>query len=197
MSKAQTVNFKTPKGMIKWPRLDQPYSWSDTLSKNVPDAEGQFETKLVVSKKDAQPLIQLIQETIKDSGIKPKNLPFKEEMDKDTNEPTGNIEFTLKRYGKDTQGAPNKIAYFDSRGSMIKPIGLTTGSMAVLAGWIKVSKMAARLNLKAIQVVKLQERMEGFDPIEDDDAFIADNEEENKSTEFDDQEEANIGRPNF
>lgn len=198
MSKAQTVNFQTPKGMIKWPRLDQPYSWNDTLNKNVPDPNGQFETKLVVSKKDAQPLIQLIQATIKDSGIKPKNLPYKDEMDKDTGEPTGNIEFTFKRYGKDTQGAPNKIAYFDSRGSMMKAVALTTGSTAVLAGWIKVSKMAARLNLKAIQVVKLQERMEGFAPIEDEDAFVADNEEEeNKSIQFDDQEEADIGRPNF
>jgi hypothetical protein len=184
--------------MIKWPRLDQPYSWNDTIGKNVPDPNGQYETKLVVPKKDAQPLIQIIQTAIKESGIKPKNLPYKEETDKDTNEPTGNIEFTLKRYGKDTQGAPNKIAYFDARGTMIKTVPLTTGSTAILAGWVKVSKMAARLNLKAIQVIKLQERMEGFDPVEDEDAFVADEEEEkNTSNEFDNEEEADSSRPNF
>jgi hypothetical protein len=194
MTKAQTVNFKTPKGMIKWPRLDQPYSWSDNLSKNVPDPNGQFETKLVVSKKEAQPLIQLIQTAVKESGIKPKNMPYKDELDKDTGEATGNVEFTLKRYGLDTQGNPNKIAYFDARGTMIRAVNLTTGSTAIVAGWIKVSKMAARLNLKAIQVVKLLERSEGFDPVDDEDAFIAEEEEANT---FDDQEEADIGRPNF
>lgn len=197
MKKQQTINFKTPRGTAKWPRLDQPHSWNDAAQKNMPDPDGQYETKVVIPEKDAQPLIKLIKETIAESGIKPKHLPFKPEIDRDTDEPTGNIEFTFKRYGKGTDGKPNRIAYFDAKGHMVKDVSLTTGSTIIVSGYIGISKMAARLNLKAIQIIKLIERqIDGFEPVDDEDAFIA-SEQEETANEFDNEEEANIGRPNF
>lgn len=197
MNKKQSVPFKTPRGVAKYPRLDQPYSWSDASNRNIPDPDGQFETKLVVPEKDAQPLIDLIKGAIKEAGIKPKHIPYKPEIDKDTDEPTGNIEFTLKRYGKDTQGKPNKIAYFDSKGAMIKrDVDLTGGSVIICSGWVAVSKQSARLNLKAIQVIKLIERsVEGFAPVDDEDAYVA--EDDDSNNEFENEEEAHSGRPNF
>ena len=197
MNKKQSVPFKTPRGVAKYPRLDQPYSWSDASNRNIPDPDGQFETKLVVPEKDAQPLINLIKEAIKEAGIKPKHIPYKPEIDKDTDEPTGNIEFTLKRYGKDTQGKPNKIAYFDSKGAMIKrDVDLTGGSVIICSGWVAISKQSARLNLKAIQVIKLIERsVEGFAPVDDEDAYVA--EDDDSNNEFENEEEAHSGRPNF
>ncbi len=198
MTKTQKVNFKTPRGTAKYPRLDQPYSWNDAAQRNMPDPDGQFETRIVMSEKDAQPLIKLIKEAIADAGVKPKHLPWKPEVDKESDEPTGNIEFTLKRYGKDTQGKPNKIAFFDSKGAMIKrDVDLTSGSVLICSGWINVSKMAARLNLKAVQVIKLVEReVEGFDAVEDDDAYVAED-DETDNNDFDNEEEAHSGRPNF
>ena len=197
MKKKTTVAFKTPRGTAKYPRLDQPYSWNETANRNQPDPDGQFETKLLVPEKDAQPLIKMIKDAIAEAGIKPKHLPYKPEVDKDTDEPTGNIEFTLKRYGKDTQGKPNKIAFFDSKGRMISSdLYLTSGSTIICSGWIAVSKMSARLNIKAVQVIKLIEReVEGFEAVEDDDAYVA--EDDDSNNEFANEEEAHSGRPNF
>ena len=197
MTQKQYVNFKTPRGAAKYPKLDQPYVWSDSANKSVPDPEGQYETKLVIPAKDAAPLIKVIDDAIKDTGIKPKHLPYRKEIDKESDEPTGNIEFTFKRYGKATDGKPNKIAYFDSKGVMIKrDVDLTSGSTIIVSGWISVAKMGARLNLKAVQVIKLVERqVDGFDAVEDDDAYVA-NDEEETDNEFD-NEETDSGRPNF
>jgi hypothetical protein len=198
MTKTQKVNFKTPRGTAKYPRLDQPYSWNEAAGRNMPDPDGQFETRIIMPEKDAQPLIKTIKDAIAAAGVKPKHLPWKPEVDKDTDEPTGNIEFTLKRYGKDTQGKPNKIAFFDSKGVMIKrDVDLTSGSVVICSGWINVSKMAARLNLKAVQVIKLIEReVEGFEAVEDDDAYVAED-DETDNNDFDNEEEAHSGRPNF
>jgi hypothetical protein len=56
--------------------------------------------------------------------------------------------------------------------------------------------MAARLNLKAVQVIKLIERqVEGFDAVDDDDAYVA--EDDDSNNEFENEEEAHSGRPNF
>jgi len=197
MTKTQQVNFKTPRGTAKYPRLDQPYSWNDAANRNMPDPDGQFETRLIVPEKEAAPFIKLIKDAIADAGIKPKHLPWKHEVDKDTDEPTGNIEFVFKRYGKDTRGNPNKIVYFDAKGQMVKqPLVLTAGSTIICSGYIAVSKMSARLNLKAIQVIRLVERqVEGFDAVEDDDAYVAEDGEDNN--EFANEEEAHSGRPNF
>lgn len=197
MTKTKTVAFKTPRGVAKYPRLTKPYSYNEAAGRFMPDDDGQFEMRLIVSEKDAQPLIKLIKDAITESGIKPKNLPWKPEKDKDTDEPTGNIEFTLRRYGKDTQGRPNKIAFFDSKGVMIKrDVDLTSGSTIICSGWINVSKQSARMNLKAVQVIKLVERqVEGFDAVDDEDAYVA--EDDDNNNEFANEEEAHSGRPNF
>jgi hypothetical protein len=63
-TKNKLVSFITPKGVAKWPRLDQPYSWSESAQRNVPDADGQYETMLLVPEKDAKPLLDLIKQAI-------------------------------------------------------------------------------------------------------------------------------------
>ena len=190
-TKNKLVSFITPKGVAKWPRLDQPYSWSESAQRNVPDADGQYETMLLIPEKDAKPLLDLIKQAIDQSGIKPKNLPYKKEQDKETGEYTGNIEFKLKAYGKSKEGGPNKIKFFDSKGRMVpSTLYLTSGSTIRCLGWISVAKMGARLNLREVQVINLIERQAmGFDAVEG--GFIYDGEDEPDNNKVETFEEAN------
>lgn len=70
--KPKNISYISPKGTAQWPKLDQPYGWSEAQQRNVPDPDGQFETVLLVSEKDAQPLIASIKQAIEQSGIKPQ-----------------------------------------------------------------------------------------------------------------------------
>lgn len=197
MTKAKSVQFKTGRGIALYPHLDRLYKWNDAANKSMPHPDGDYDTKLLVDAKTAAPLIDLIKQTIKDSGIKPKHLPFSDEMDKETGEKTGNIIFTLKRYGKDTEGKPNKIGFFDAKGQMLKRnVEVTSGSTIICSGWISVSSKSARLNIKNVQVIKLVERgTDGFEPVDDEDAYVA--EDDDNNNEFANEEEAHSGRPNF
>lgn len=188
--KTKLVSYMTPKGTAKWPRLDQPYSWSEAQQRNVPDAEGQFETMLLIPEKDAKPLIDVIKQAIDQSGIKPKNLPYKKEQDRETGEYTGNIEFKLKAYGKTKEGGPNKIKFFDSQGKPIPSnIYLTSGSTIRALGWVSVAKMGARLNLREVQIINLIERpTTGFDAVAGGFVYDGEDEADNKVETF---EEAN------
>lgn len=197
MTKTKSVQFKTARGLALYPHLDRLYAWNDAANKSMPHPDGDYDTKLIVSAKEAAPMIELIKQTIKDAGIKPKFLPFSDEIDKETGEKTGNVIFTLKRYGKSQDGKLNKIGFFDAKGRMIqRTIEITTGSTIICSGWISVSAKSARLNLKNVQIIKLIERqLDGFDPVEDDDAFVAD--DDATDNEFVNEEEPDSGRPNF
>lgn len=192
--KPKNINYISPIGTAQWPKLDQPYGWSEAQQRNVPDPDGQFETVLLVPEKDAQPLIASIKQAIEQSGIKPKNLPYKKEEDKDTGEETGNIAFKFKAYAKNREGGPNKILFFDSMGRPVPSnIYLTSGSTMRCLGWISVAKMGARLNLKEVQVINLIERQaSGFDAVEG--GFVYDAEEDTDSAV---EEETHGGSHNF
>lgn len=195
-SKPKNINYISPIGTAQWPKLDQPYGWSEAQQRNVPDPEGQFETVLLVPEKDAQPLIASIKQAIEQSGIKPKHVPYKKEEDKDTGEETGNIAFKFKAYALNREGRPNKIHFFDSRARPLpSDIYLTSGSTMRCLGWISVAKMGARLNLKEVQVINLIERQAlGFDAVEGEYVYDAD---EVEDTEIALEEKTNGGSHNF
>lgn len=162
-TKKKFLKFVTPAGTGQYPKLDKAYTWNDSLQRSVPDPDGERSTKLVVPNKDAQDFLKLIKTAIKDSGIKPKHLPYKDEVKDD--EKTGNVVFTLKAYGKDRDGNDNRLKFFDTEGNQVKSnINVTGGSILRLLGYISVSKMSCRLNIKEVQIIELAEReSEGFD----------------------------------
>lgn len=160
--KAKSINFVSPRGTAKYPKVDQPYSWSNAQNRSVPDPEGQYELNIVLSEKDATPIKEAVKEAIKLSGIKPTNLPFKKEIDKDTKAETGNVEVKFKAYGKRKDGAPNKLKFVDAKLSpMPSNFRLTSGSVVKVDSYITVAKLGARLNIRAIQVLDLAPEMGG------------------------------------
>ena len=157
------VDFVSPKGTAKYPKLDQPYSWSDAQSRSIPDPDGQYEVKMLVPADQAAPMIDTIKKAIADSGMKPKHLPFKKAVDKATDEETGDIEFTFRAYGKTKQGGPNKIKFVDAKTTpMPSTFRLTSGSIIKISGYISVAKMGARLNIRGVQVISLAQQSDGF-----------------------------------
>lgn len=159
------VNYTSPKGSAKYPKLDQAYSWSQGQNRSVPDPDGQYELVLVMPGADFKPLKALLDEAIAASGIKPQNVPFKKEMDKDTGEATGNVEVKFKAYGKRKDGSKNTIKYFDAKTRpMPGSTAINSGSVVKAEGWISVAKMGARFNLRSVQVIDLVDRTSAFTP---------------------------------
>jgi hypothetical protein len=152
-------------------------------------ADGGYDTKMLIPEKAAKPLIELIENDIKEFGRQPEYSCYKKEIDKDTNEPTGNIEFTFKMYGLDYDKQPQKPIFFDAKGRPVKKVVLTGGSEIIISGYIKVSDKSARLNIKSIQLIRLAESSaDVFEVIDEDDVYEA-NEEEEEVTKVDNKEE--------
>lgn len=155
-NKPKSISFVSPRGTAKYPKVDQPYSWSNAQNRSVPDPEGQYELNIVMSEKDATPIKEAVKEAIKLAGIKPTNLPFKKEIDKDTQAETGNVEVKFKAYGKRKDGSLNKLKFVDAKlGPMPSNFRLTSGSVVKVDSYVTVAKLGARLNIRAIQVLDL------------------------------------------
>lgn len=191
------TNFVSPRGTAKYPKTDQPYSFSNKLNKSVPDADGQYELTTIMDAETAAPFVKLIQQAIKESGIEPTNLPFKKVMDKDTKKPTGEVEFKFKAYGKDKNGKAARLKFFDAKAKpMPSNFPLTSGSIVKVGGWVSVAKLGARLNIREIQVIKYVEQASSFTAEEDEDAFAY--EGGNEETSFaEDNSEAGADSNNF
>lgn len=191
------TNFISPRGTAKYPKTDQPYSFSQKMNKSVPDADGQYELTIIMDGETAAPFVKTIQQAIKESGIEPQNLPFKKVVDKDTKKPTGEVEFKFKAYGKDPNGKTQRLKFFDAKAKpMPSNFALTSGSVVKVEGWVSVAKLGARLNIRGIQVVKYVEQASSFTAEEDEDAFSY--EGDNEETGFaEDNSEAGDDSNNF
>ena len=176
--KKKFLNFKTPIGVAQYTKLDRAYKWDDNAQRSLPNPEGDMSTNLVVSTADAQPLIAVIKEAIKESGVKPKYSPYSDQLDEDE-KPTGNVVFKLKAYGMKKDGTINKIVLFDANGKPVKAgVKVTSGSTIRGLGYVSVGKMGARLNLRELQIINLVEREgEGFDAVEGG-SYVSEDEQE-------------------
>jgi hypothetical protein len=201
MAKAATkkyVKYKTPIGISVYPKLHKAYKWDEASERSLPNPDGDLSTRLAIPAKEAQPLIDTIKGAIKESGIKPKHLPWEDE-EKD-GEKTGNVLFKLKAYGKTRDGEINKIKFFDADGTAIKGIvHVTGGSRIRLLGWISIAKMGCRLNIRECQIIDLAElEGEGFEAVTggsfkrtdlDDDAVVEDTVEDTTNNNADGEAE--------
>ena len=189
------VNFVSPRGTAKYPKTDQPYSFNQKMNKSVHDPDGQYELQIITDAETAAPFLKLVQQAIKDSGIEPQNLPFKKVVDKDTNKPTGEIEFKFKAYGKDNNGKSQRLKFFDAKAKpMPTNFALTSGSVVRVDGWVSVAKLGARLNMRGVQIISLAEAQSSFTAEDDgfeyeggneETGFAEDNSEANEHNSFD------------
>jgi hypothetical protein len=161
-AKKKYVKYKTPVGTAVYPKLHKAYKWDDASERSLPNPDGDLTTRLRLSNKDAQGLLNDIKTAIKDSGVKPKHLPYEDEVV--DGKKTGNVLIKLKAYGKTKEGEINKIKFYDSAGTPLRGvINVTPGSTIALQGWISVAKMGARMNIRECQIIDLAEMQgEGF-----------------------------------
>ena len=155
--------FTTNKGVAYYPYISAP----DTKF----DESGHYKVNLCLSKEEAKPVTDLIQgeilagikamkEAKPNKQIKQAPLPYHDELDDDTGEPTGNVIIKFK------SKAAYKPAVFDAKGSMMAKHNIYGGSV------VKVNGSAAfydspsigagvTLRLRAVQVIEYVEGSSG------------------------------------
>lgn len=151
---AKKIPFVTPIGIAKYPHLSSP----DSTGKF---ADNKYKTKLIVSKKDAKPLIDNLKATAKALGV--SKMPFADDP-----EDSDNVIFTAK--------SKYKPATFDTKKKEVKgDIRIGGGSKLRLAGVVFPYDTGLSLQLKQVQVVELVDGADSmFDEIEG--SFEADDE---------------------
>lgn len=169
--KEKAVIYVTPEGTLVFGHLIKP----DTQF----NPDGDYLAIMRFSSEAAEELIEKIEavyesnyENIKKQKkgkhIKKADLPFREEVDQDTDEPTGNLLFTFKQraggINKDGERWSRKIPIFDAKGKPIKTtdLNLWSGSTLKIAfeisGYFVASIGAGvSLRLKAVQILNLVE----------------------------------------
>lgn len=172
--KQNRVKYRTPKGVMVHPWLNRP----DTKFK----PEGEYRTKLRLSKEDAQPLLDTLEPLhaaavkaskdafAKDAKNKGKKWdrkihPLYAELVDDDGEPTGEIEMAFKRRAsgvskKDGSKWEIKPDLFDAKGGKLDPdvkvYGGSLGKVSFTAiDYDKPIGVGLSLCLEAVQVIKV------------------------------------------
>ena len=154
--------FTTAKGIAYYPYISAP----DTKF----DEQGHYKVNLCLSEEDAQPVIELIKQSVvegikalkKDkpnAEIKQATLPFSKEVDDDGN-PTGNVIIKFK------SKAAYKPAVFDSKGNMMTNSNIYGGSEIKVNGscaFFHTAMIGAgvSIRLRAVQVIQYVEGANG------------------------------------
>jgi len=156
MAQAPNV-FTTPKGIAQYPWLSKP----DTKF----NEEGEYKVNLILSKKEAAPVIEQInaafaenfkiQEKEHGKDIKTANPPYMDELD-DDNKPTGNV---IIKFKSKALYAP---AIFDAKGNVMKDSNIWGGSEIRVNGsiapyYVKLIGAGVALRLRAVQVIQYVE----------------------------------------
>jgi hypothetical protein len=187
--KKTPIKLRTPSGRLGWPKLTEP----DFGSKDYPKPDGEYSTKLILKSDDpvTQQFIKSLQPhyeaaiadaKVEFAKLKPEtrkklkdvteNPLFTELLDKETEEPTGEIEFKFsKKASFVAQKGPRagervnvKVALFDAKGGVIqKAPQIWGGSVAKVAFvaspyFISGTGIAGlKLNLDAVQIIELRQ----------------------------------------
>lgn len=200
--KKKFISFTSSVGTVQYPKLLVPHKWDEAAQKSLPNPDGDLSANLVTTRKDAQPLIDLLKQAITDFGSKPKYDSYSDELDKENeNKPTGNVVFKFKAYGKKKDGTKNSIKFFDSAGKPVNGVlAIGPGSKVRFLGYISVAKMGTRLNIRECQIIDLVERADsGFDAYEGG-TFTADDQPSDQnetSASFAAEKTAVTGEPEF
>lgn len=183
MSKRQS--FTSPVGVLGFPcAIAEPDATFADQTK--PNDKGEYKARLVLPKESAEAKAflaklesvweQYYNETCTQQGKKklkvdPENLPWADELDRDTDEPTGNIVFRFKLKArvekKDGTFFDQRPKVFDAKGTLIREVpAIGPGSRCRIAGQVNcwyTSKVGMSLWLEACQLIQLVERGGGKD----------------------------------
>jgi len=156
-------SFTTAKGVAYYPYISAP----DTKF----DEQGHYKVNLCLPKEDAKPVTDLIQaeilagiKALKESKpnktIKQAPLPFSDELDEETGEPTGNVIIKFK------SKAAYKPAVFDAKGQMMPKHNIYGGSVIKVNGGCAFYESPSvgagvTLRLRAVQVIEYVEGSSG------------------------------------
>lgn len=168
MAKDKT-RFKI-RGIAVYPKTDRPYKWDNATSRSVADPEGSFELNVAVEAEKATGLRTALNKWYKENGHKGvPDVSIKEQLDKETGEPTGKMLVKIVQYGTDKSGLPRKLLHVDSDAKPL-PEGfrLTSGSEIIVdcyPTFRKMPKPGVKLNIGAIQVVQYIEP-QAYNPFE-------------------------------
>lgn len=190
--KKEYFNIKTPRGVAVYPKLDKPRKWDDTAQRSVEALDGKYEVSVALSSEVAEPLKASILNFAKAQGLKResdlKNVPWKAEVDKATDEETGRVLFKFTNYGTNRDGSLKRIPQFDAAAKpLAKSFRLTSGSEVKIAGtadyYVKGANKGIRLLVDGVQVLKFVEQ-EMRNPFEAEEGFTgptADEDDDNSS----------------
>lgn len=148
---AKKIEFKTPKGIAKYPHITEPDTGHQYSS-------GKYDTQIVLTKEAAAPLMEQLKKVAKEElpKLKEPKMPWKVDDD-------GNVVFKAK--------SVYQPIIIDSRGNKIEklPPGLRIrgGSVIRIAVTVNVYDKGLSLWLNAVQIIEL---------VEDNVAFEADSE---------------------
>lgn len=179
--KAKPFKATTPRGVFKFPNLVTP----DYGTKDFPKVNGEWNVRLILDASEAQGLIAKLNPEFAKAKLKAEEefakLPiatrkklkdvtfndfYTEVYDKETEEPTGQIEFRFKSaasgVSKDKKKWERKVALFDAKGVPIKKIaaiwGGTVGKVSFTASPYFIPGTGAAglsLRLEAVQIIEL------------------------------------------
>ena len=155
--------FTTEKGVAYYPYISAP----DTKF----DEQGHYKVNLCLPKEDAKSVIELINSEIlngikalkeqkPNKNIKQAPVPYHDELDEETGEPTGNVVIKFK------SKAAYKPAVFDSKGNMMTNSNIYGGSVLKVNGSCAFYDSPAvgvgvSLRLRAVQVIQYVEGAQG------------------------------------
>lgn len=204
MAGKKNEEFTFPKGEALFARLDQPYTFSKrdkrTVACKPSDNGAAYSIAIKLPMKEATPIIAKIKQVWKDYGSEendqPANWPFKNETDRESNEPTGNVIFKTKFNASWTNkdGSFASVAIYDAKGHKLpKTFEIGNGSTIRVGIQFVPHDMqggGVSLRLKGVQVIKPNGG--GFDSMfNEEDGYEGDEEEAEEvitsSTEEDDE----------
>lgn len=194
------IKAKAPRwyirGVARYAKTDKAYSFDKAQKKSVPDPAGKLSLEVILSEQEAAKHIANVAEFAKEQGLKKyKNEPFAAEVDKETDEETGNVVFKAWQYGQSKDGSSRKMAHFDSKGKGL-PSGfkLTNGSVVIMAVRPNAYKElggGVNLYLDGVQVVKYREfdGNPGFGAVDDGEYIGGDEDEDDSGSDEDTADE--------
>lgn len=148
MTKEKQKPQISPRGIAKYPHLDKTAVIQGTDT-------GKYEITLLVDPNDpdVELWLQKLEADMKKGAPKGKNLPFGDEIDKQTDKPTGLTEVTFKSAFKPT--------LFDSKGQrMSSDVRVGNGSIVRVSfteNWYPAFGGGMNLYLQGVQIIKLEE----------------------------------------
>ncbi|MAU02244.1 MAG: hypothetical protein CL608_34330 [Anaerolineaceae bacterium] len=169
------ATLTTPKGTARYPHLNEPDNKFDSQRAK----GGEFHVDLVIAEEDALPLIERLENTLKEfikvknaeqkemkkKPFKPFQTPWSQEED-DEGTPTGNYIFKFKRGAewtdRDGNVRTNKIEFFDSqnqkKGKLDEVIGAGSELKVhfMVRGWASPLGISCALDLLKVQIINLK-----------------------------------------